>query len=259
MYTAADSDELWDDEGTLHAFVADGTPTRTTTTSTSSPARRSTGNFLPVPEDIAKGKAARRPRADASGRLPELPGAVRRAVGAAGRAAVDARPVGRTPRNTPTSVTSRQRQRRLRLHPHRGHRIRQATGMSNVVYIADSGRATAGAADPLTTSTNGRIYKMVLDPNGTGDPTEAEISILVQGDDSPNGRPGTRVSGVAQRDPPAGQPRDDRRTATCSSPRTRARRNQYACRQTRTRPPARLWKVPLGQPTPTPRRCRCSR
>jgi hypothetical protein len=53
----------------------------------------------------------------------------------------------------------------------------------NVVYIADSGRASSGAASPTTLSTNGRIYKLVLDPNGTDDPTEAEISILVQGDD----------------------------------------------------------------------------
>ena len=38
---------------------------------------------------------------------------------------------------------------------------------------------------------------MVLDPNGTGDPTEAEISILVQGDDSPNGRTGFPAFSVA--------------------------------------------------------------
>ena len=31
---------------------------------------------------------------------------------------------------------------------------------------------------------------MVLDPNGDGAPTEAEISILVQGDDTPTGRLG---------------------------------------------------------------------
>jgi hypothetical protein len=60
----------------------------------------------------------------------------------------------------------------------------------NVVYLADSGRAETGAASEATKSTNGRIYKLVLDPNGTNDPTEAEISILVQGDDSPTGRSG---------------------------------------------------------------------
>ena len=35
-------------------------------------------------------------------------------------------------------------------------------GMQNVVYMADSGRGTAGAPQPGR-STNGRIWKMVLD------------------------------------------------------------------------------------------------
>jgi hypothetical protein len=60
--------------------------------------------------------------------------------------------------------------------------------MSNNVYIADTGRATAGAApnpnpavDDL--STNGRVWKFVLDP---GNPTEnVNLSLLVEGDDNP--------------------------------------------------------------------------
>ena len=53
-------------------------------------------------------------------------------------------------------------------------------GMSNVVYIADSGRGTTGAPGPGK-STNGRIWRMVLNPS---DPTQVQsLSILIEGDD----------------------------------------------------------------------------
>ncbi len=49
-------------------------------------------------------------------------------------------------------------------------------GMQNVVYVVDSGRG-AGA------STNGRVWKLVLDPS---DPTKVtSLSILIEGDDAP--------------------------------------------------------------------------
>ena len=55
-------------------------------------------------------------------------------------------------------------------------------GMDNVIYIADSGRGTAGASQARR-STNGRIWKMVLDPS---DPrTVTSLSIFVEGDDNP--------------------------------------------------------------------------
>jgi hypothetical protein len=55
-------------------------------------------------------------------------------------------------------------------------------GMSNVVYIVDSGRGTAGASQ-AGRSTNGRVWKMVLDPT---DPTKVlSLSILIEGDESP--------------------------------------------------------------------------
>ena len=60
-------------------------------------------------------------------------------------------------------------------------------GMQNVVYMADSGRGTAGAPQPGR-STNGRIWKMVLDPN---DPTKVtSLTILIDGDTSPVKSPG---------------------------------------------------------------------
>jgi hypothetical protein len=58
-------------------------------------------------------------------------------------------------------------------------------GMGNVVYIVDSGRGRT-AAQSLDTnfrSTNGRVWKMVLDPN---DPTKVtSLTVFVEGDDNP--------------------------------------------------------------------------
>jgi hypothetical protein len=59
-------------------------------------------------------------------------------------------------------------------------------GMGNVVYVVDSGRGTAPTVAPFSgpgISTNGRVWKMVLDPD---DPKVVDsLSIAVEGDDSP--------------------------------------------------------------------------
>jgi hypothetical protein len=55
-------------------------------------------------------------------------------------------------------------------------------GMSNTVYVVDSGRGTAGVSQ-AGRSTNGRVWKLVLDPN---DPkVVTSLSILIEGDDMP--------------------------------------------------------------------------
>jgi hypothetical protein len=54
-------------------------------------------------------------------------------------------------------------------------------GMENIVYVVDSGRGTAGAPG-AGVSTNGRVWKMVFDPN---DPTVVtSLSVLVEGDNN---------------------------------------------------------------------------
>ena len=58
---------------------------------------------------------------------------------------------------------------------------------SNVVYVADSGRGLAGATGPGI-STNGRIWKLVLDP--TNPKRVQSLSILIEGDDAPVKAPG---------------------------------------------------------------------
>ena len=58
---------------------------------------------------------------------------------------------------------------------------------ANVIYVADSGRGLAGPTGPGI-STNGRVWKLVLDPS---DPTKVlSLSILIEGDDAPVKAPG---------------------------------------------------------------------
>jgi len=55
-------------------------------------------------------------------------------------------------------------------------------GMQNIVYIADTGRGSNAASGNAFASTNGRIWKVVLDPN---DSTHVlSLSILIEGDDN---------------------------------------------------------------------------
>jgi hypothetical protein len=59
-------------------------------------------------------------------------------------------------------------------------------GMDNVVYVVDSGRGRTAAQSldtPNFRSTNGRVWKMVLDPD---DPTKVtSLTVHVEGDDNP--------------------------------------------------------------------------
>jgi hypothetical protein len=118
-------------------------------------------------------------------------------------------------------------------------------GMGNVVYIADSGRGRAGAANtPETTggvtyparSTNGRVWKMEFDKD---DPTTVtSLSVFVEGDDNavktlneihqPDNLETTRNGLLVTEDPGSSQqfPADDPTGTT-----------------------ARLWYVPINAPS----------
>lgn len=56
-------------------------------------------------------------------------------------------------------------------------------GMGNVVYVVDSGRGRASATDTPFPSSNGRVWKMVLDPSNPRKVTS--LSVFVEGDDAP--------------------------------------------------------------------------
>jgi hypothetical protein len=237
MYTAADEKEVWDDEGTLHAFVADGTDDDYFDLQ---PGETINGNFVAVPEDIAKGKAAdghELTTADfpgypaPSGGPSVPPDGPQWILDQWGNVA-----------NTP-SVEGNNVFDFIRLED-----IAYDRNDPNVVYIADSGRAEAGAADPLTKSTNGRIYKMVLDPDDTGDPTEAEISILVQGDDNPTGRLGDPALSINEIHQPDNLETTVNGNLLITEDPSSA--SQYDLPRDPLDTPARLWKVPLGVANP---------
>jgi len=239
MYTAGDVDELWADKGTLHAFVADGTDNDYFDLQ---PGETVTGNFVTVPENIAKGKAADGHELTQAVDFPSYP------VPSGSPSVPPDGPqwildqwgnVANTPSVEGNDVFDFIRIEDIAYD--------KRPGMSNVVYLADSGRATAGAADPLTTSTNGRIYKLVLDANGDGDPTDAAISILVQGDDV-----GTAASGDPASINEIHQPDNVETTAAGNLLVTEdpSGNNQYSLPAGAGKTTARLWNVPLGAADP---------
>ena len=116
LYTAAGRDALWNDKGTLHAFVADDTSKNDYFDV--QPGDVIEGKFLAIPKTIATGKKANGARAPVDG----LPGNASPAGGDPGRPAVGARPVGQQERDPEPA------ERRVRLHSHRGHGVRQAAG-----------------------------------------------------------------------------------------------------------------------------------
>ena len=59
-------------------------------------------------------------------------------------------------------------------------------GMQNVVYVVDSGRGATSAGGNAFTSTNGRVWKLVLDPSNPK--RVISLSILIEGDDAPGAR-----------------------------------------------------------------------
>ncbi len=160
MYSAEDGNAVWNDDGSLYAFVATGM----TTYYDMAVGDSVTGEFIPVPEPIASGK-----RADGSD--------ITRAVDFPSYAA----PPSGVP-DGPQWVLDQW-----------GNAANNAAGKNvfdfvriediaydrtdpNVVYLADSGRGS-GAARP-----NGRIWKMVLDPD---EPTKVlSLSILIEGSNS---------------------------------------------------------------------------
>jgi hypothetical protein len=187
-----DADDVWNDDGELWAFVADDPEIndyydfRYNGTLSDGGTEPISGHFVQVPKDIAMGKLGADPDArdvlhtDFPGYLaPPSDGNWQRPPGMGSGPGVDG----------PQWVLE-----------HWGdlHNVFQflriediaydkRPGMENVVYLVDSGRGTAGAP-AFGRSTNGRVWKMVLDPN---DPTIVEeLSILIEGDDDEVKQPG---------------------------------------------------------------------
>jgi hypothetical protein len=176
-YITPDTDSLLADEGDLWGFVSDDpnfndyydfTPGSTQTVS---------GHFVKVPKNIATGldtDGSELKAADVGFPLPPSDGSWQR----------DNRTTIPTGYDGPQWVLEYWSQLNNVFQFVRVEDIAydKRPGMENIVYVVDSGRGTAGASQ-AGRSTNGRVWKMELDPN---DPTVVtSFSIFVEGDDNP--------------------------------------------------------------------------
>jgi len=160
MYVAEDGDAVWNDEGSLYAFVATGK----TTYYDMVVGDTVSGEFIPVPEPIASGK---RPDGSDISREVDYPGF------AAPPAGVPDGPQWVLDQwgNAANNTAGKNVFDFVRIED-----IAYDRTDPNVVYLADSGRGS-GTARP-----NGRSWKMVLD---SSQPTKVlSLSILIEGSNS---------------------------------------------------------------------------
>ena len=176
-YIALDTDTLLADEGELWAFVSDDPSINDYYDFVPGSAVSVSGHFVQVPKDVATGldtDGSELKAADKGFPLPPTDGSWQR----------DNRTTVPTGYDGPQWVLEYWSQANNVFRFVRVEDIAydKRPGMQNVVYVVDSGRGTAGASQ-AGRSTNGRVWKMVLDPN---DPTVVtSLSILVEGDDNP--------------------------------------------------------------------------
>ncbi len=186
-YIAPNADAVWNDTGELWAFVSDDGSVNDYYDFGVGSTASVGGHFIQVPKEIAVGR-----NSDGSDMMSDdVPVALDGPYPAPPADGTWQRGIGVT-----TGVDGPQW-----VLEHWGdlHNVFQFTriediafdkrpGMSNVVYMADSGRgATSVGGNPFTSS-NGRVWKMVLSPT---DPTVVQsLSILIEGDDNPVKTPG---------------------------------------------------------------------
>lgn len=176
-YIAPSTEALLADEGDLWAFVSDTPGYNDYYAFTPGSAQTITGHFIPVPKNIATGlnpDGSEIKAADVGFPLPPTNGSWQR----------DNRTTVPTGLDGPQWVLEYWSDLNGVFQFVRVEDIAydKRPGMGNVVYVVDSGRGTAGAS-LAGRSTNGRVWKMVLDPN---DPTVVTaLSIIVEGDDNP--------------------------------------------------------------------------
>jgi hypothetical protein len=173
-YIADDTDAVWDDEGSLWAFVSDDLAMNEYEDFLPGSTQSVSGHFIEVPRLIATGRKADGTEVmstDVGFPLPPNDGTWQRDPNGIG---IDGPQWVLDHWSRTNNVFGFVRVEDIAYD--------RRPGMSNVVYVADSGRGTTGPVADRK-STNGRIWKMVLDPD---DPREvASLSIFVEGDDTP--------------------------------------------------------------------------
>ena len=180
-YIAKDSHGVWNDEGDLWAFAADGADSYFdfpfgSTASVS-------GKFVKVPKQIATGRKPDGTDLMAADVSYPPPPATGWQLDARTGAPIDG------PQWILEHWGDTQPQRVFEFVRVEDIAYDRRPGMQNVIYVVDSGRGTAEPAPPglpspqPNRSTNGRVWKLVLDKN---DPTKVtSFSILIEGDDAP--------------------------------------------------------------------------
>ena len=157
LYLADDRDAVWNDEGTLYAFVANGKNTYYEVAAGDTV----TGEFIPVPKQIATGK---RPDGSDVTRAADYPSFAAPPSGVPDGPQWVLDQWGNAANNTAGKNV---------FDFVRIEDIAYDRNDPNIVYLADSGRGSG------TNRPNGRIWKMVLDPT---DPlTVLSLTILIEG------------------------------------------------------------------------------
>lgn len=176
-YIASDSRAVWDDEGELWAFVSDVANYNDYYDFAPGSAQVISGHFIKVPKLIATGikpDGSEVKAADLGYPLPPTNGSWQRDLRSVAPVGIDGPQWVLEYWSDLNNVFQFVRIEDMAYD--------KRPGMQNVVYVVDSGRGTAGASQ-AGRSTNGRVWKMVLDP---ADPTKVtSLSILVEGDDAP--------------------------------------------------------------------------
>ena len=195
-YIADDADAVWNDEGALWAFVSDDEDFDSyedfLQDGTAPVGGSVSGEFIEVPREIATGKLDDGSEIS-SATVPEELGGPYPAPPGPGFATSSWQTFNNVNIDGPQWVLEWWSKTHnvfefIRLED---LAYDKRPGMGNTVYLVDSGRGTGSVTPPFPQgngiSTNGRIWKMVFNPE---DPTiVTSLSILIEGDDRPTRAP----------------------------------------------------------------------
>ena len=180
-YVASSTDALLADDGDLWAFVSDTPGVKNYYDVIPGSGTVVTGHFIQVPKNIATGlnpDGSELRAADVGFPLPPTNGSWQRDLRSVAPLGIDGPQWVLEYWSDINSVFQFVRVEDIAYD--------KRPNMGNVVYIVDSGRGRTAAQSldtPNFRSTNGRVWKMVLDPN---DPTiVTSLTVFVEGDDNP--------------------------------------------------------------------------
>jgi hypothetical protein len=180
-YIAPSTDALLADTGDLWAFVSDTPGVKNYYDVLPGSGTVVTGHFIKVPKDIATGKnpdGSELKAADKGYPLPPTNGSWQLDLRSATPVGIDGPQWVLEYWSDINNVFQFVRVEDIAYD--------KRPGMENVVYVVDSGRGRTAAQSldtPNFRSTNGRVWKMVLDPD---DPTKVtSLTVHVEGDDNP--------------------------------------------------------------------------